>query len=213
MDSFFKKHVGVATPPTPEVAQPAWLGAPKNVRPHALALNLTLARSAEVVAWVNSVRVYREGMSFELAVARRNPPVPTPDRFSFGAGRSFRLGVGFSDGRSSEDSSFEGLHPAMTPRGPLLWQQGGSASPSLMRFDYWLWPLPTPGRVSFAVEWPDAGVAESIIAIDAAALIEAAARAEELWPPMPSGEGSVSFGEPMRAFRVPDPADAGPTDE
>jgi len=49
-----------------------------------------------------------------------------------------------------------------------------------MRF--WLWPLPPPGPLAFVCEWPKKGIGERRVDIDASVVLDAAARAEPLWP-------------------------------
>ena len=53
---------------------------------------------------------------------------------------------------------------------------------------FWLWPLPPPGPLTFVVEWPALGIAETRAETDATAVVEAAASAAPLWPEeSPSG--------------------------
>jgi hypothetical protein len=61
----------------------------------------------------------------------------------------------------------------------------------------WLWPLPPPGRMTFAFAWAEQGVRETTVDVDAAPLAEAAARTRTLWsddrpaaPEPPSAGGS-----------------------
>ena len=68
----------------------------------------------------------------------------------------------------------------------------GGGAPRTMFQHMWLWPLPLPGDLTFAFAWPKAGVPEHVVSIEAAPLLEAAHRAEELWAdhrPLPDGEG------------------------
>src|SRR5256885_6760927 len=47
---------------------------------------------------------------------------------------------------------------------------------------YWVWPLPPPGPVAFVCEWPAFGIPESRAELHARLILDAAARAVELWP-------------------------------
>jgi hypothetical protein len=48
--------------------------------------------------------------------------------------------------------------------------------------DYWLWPLPPPGPLTFVVEWPSAQIELTKHEVDAALILEASALSEKLWP-------------------------------
>jgi hypothetical protein len=48
--------------------------------------------------------------------------------------------------------------------------------------DYWIWPLPPPGAVTFVCEWPKLEIPETQATIEGEALREAAGRAERVWP-------------------------------
>jgi hypothetical protein len=48
--------------------------------------------------------------------------------------------------------------------------------------DYWIWPLPPPGAVTFVCEWPKLEIPESQATIEGEAIREAAGRAERVWP-------------------------------
>jgi hypothetical protein len=72
-------------------------------------------------------------------------------------------------------------------------QRGGGGGDRRFDMRFWLWPLPPPGPLAFVVEWPAEGVELTRRAIDVAELLEAATRAEELWPGgSPSGGGGWS---------------------
>lgn len=54
-----------------------------------------------------------------------------------------------------------------------LTRQGGTAG----SWNYWLWPLPPPGPLTFVCAWPSQGLLPTKAEIDAAPLREAASRA------------------------------------
>jgi len=79
--------------------------------------------------------------------------------------------------------------------GPVLIQRGGGGGERFWSFGYWLWPLPPPGSLTAVVEWPSEGIPLTRVELDAAALLEAAAESEQLWPgggPSPGG-GTVGI--------------------
>jgi hypothetical protein len=47
---------------------------------------------------------------------------------------------------------------------------------------YWIWPLPPAGPVTFVCQWPALGIPESRADVDAELILDAAARAVQLWP-------------------------------
>jgi hypothetical protein len=96
-----------------------------------------------------------------------------------------RVGVEFADGRkatnvSGHDSPMEG---------PVMWSLTGSArgggGESYFRQGYWISPLPPPGPVIFACEWPAVGVPLVRYEVDAQVILDAADRARALFPSGP----------------------------
>ena len=68
------------------------------------------------------------------------------------------------------------------PSGPLLLERGGGGNPADYTSEFWLWPLPPPGPVTFAVEWPAREIELSKQQVDASVFIEASEQSEALWP-------------------------------
>jgi hypothetical protein len=46
---------------------------------------------------------------------------------------------------------------------------------------FWLWPLPPAGPLTWHATWPDRGIDETSITVDASDLAEAASQAKQLW--------------------------------
>ena len=73
-----------------------------------------------------------------------------------------RFGMQFADG--SKVTNLPGPLPGPPrgggepPPGPVLQQSGGSGGDREWRQDYWVWPLPPPGPLTLACEWPGAGI-------------------------------------------------------
>jgi hypothetical protein len=76
-------------------------------------------------------------------------------------------------------------HPAVMPRG----SGGGGRS---WEMNWWVWPLPPPGPLALVCEWQAHGIALRRHELDAAPLLEAAARVEPLWPNGGAIGGSAS---------------------
>lgn len=93
---------------------------------------------------------------------------------------TYGLGITRIGGRIQTVSA--ALHANAPPEDPLLIPRGGGGSRTTYRQDYWTWPLPPAGKLTFAAEWPNAGVDLALETIDADVLRDAASRARELWP-------------------------------
>lgn len=184
---------------------PEWAGPPRDQRPGIAALAVEIGRSDSTVVMFEGARVYSQGAVLVLAVrtsetglaARRH--LHTQLDLHHGRGQlnlflpigGLRWGLQFSDGRkvtSLDDSGWvtlpEGTDPAAwAPDRPHL---DGASRPSAVadswRRDMWLWPLPPPGDLLVVCAWPDRGIAETSTIIDSDLLLEAAGRAEPLWP-------------------------------
>jgi hypothetical protein len=82
-------------------------------------------------------------------------------------------------------------------RGIVLSQGGGGGSERRWEGRFWLWPLPPEGSLTFAFTWPEEGIGETTVEVDAAPIREAAGRAVELWPddrPLPPPAGEAGTG-------------------
>ena len=60
--------------------------------------------------------------------------------------------------------------------------RGGGGGGRRWDVSFWLWPLPRKDPFALVVEWPGRGVDLARIEVPVQPLVEAAARAEELWP-------------------------------
>jgi hypothetical protein len=164
---------------------PGWLGGLVPAR-------IVLARGPELLITLGSMHAYPTGVELELQLVTRQP---RPDLRFFGDEDSMRLGVAFADGRKWQGSSPG--HWRESPPGPVLMFRGGSGSEYQRTQNLWLWPLPPPGPVTFALAWPGQGIAEATGEIDGQLLRAAATEAEKLWEPLSPEEQEAA----MRAHR------------
>jgi hypothetical protein len=67
------------------------------------------------------------------------------------------------------------------PAGPVLNAKGGSGGSGEWRQSFWVWPLPPPGPLTFACEWPAAHVPLARHEIDAHLILEATSRAQVIF--------------------------------
>jgi hypothetical protein len=186
-----------------------WLGPPDNVLGVSVPVEpLLLARTDAVAVSLGGFLAYPTGMEFTLA-ARRRLLEEEDDWFGqqlhlrHRRGREvppafLRFGVEFSDGRKA--TNVGGWHVRFDPREeppdePVLIDRGGGGGGTRFDQGYWLWPLPPPGRLGFVTEWPSEGVALTRVDVDAAAILEASARATTLWEPAGAGAGGGNVGQ------------------
>jgi hypothetical protein len=206
---FFEFPEPPPEPPRERYVPPPWVHAPRDLLPGVVALELLLARTQDAAVCVRRLEAYPAGFALELRVLvrgeleeldvlalgprarqrmRRRPeePYPPPELL--------RFGIEFADGRKA--TNLTGVHPgggrvhAMRghesgeepPEGPVITSGGGGGGSGGWRQELWVWPLPPPGRLAFVCEWPVAGIALTRSEIDAGSLLEAAGRAQEIFP-------------------------------
>jgi hypothetical protein len=189
-----------AEPPPPAAAPryrpPEWSGPPENVIPGVAALELVLAHTGRTAVWISDADAYPNGAIIKVGLRGRGPARPDVESRA----RGWRFGLQFSDGRklsayglgafarlggvrawSSATATARNPREAR-PDAPLLVGRGGGGSLNSWRQEYWLWPLPPPGDLLVACEWPEIGLELSTATVNAAVFRDAARRAQELWP-------------------------------
>jgi hypothetical protein len=163
------------------------------VLPGIAVLDLLLVQTDRQAVWLDAAEVYPSGVILTVVLHGRTPTRP-------GVGQSlgnWRFGVRFSSGQKAavygmggmarlpEHGSWVSALAATTapgPNEPVLRPLSGGGNRSRWRQRYWLWPLPPPGDLLCACEWPDRGMPLSTATIEAVALLDAATRARNLWP-------------------------------
>ncbi len=112
-------------------------------------------------------------------------PALTPlDLVLVNTGEQLRFGLRFADGRKATNVGGPVAWDAGEPPadGALLVGRGGSGGERRWDQRLWAWPLPPAGELLFACEWPAQEIALTTLALDAEAILSAAARACVLWP-------------------------------
>jgi hypothetical protein len=167
-----------------------WEGPPRGVVGQPVAVKAVLARSDELAISLVGIAAFPTGVKFNLLGLRRPQPAPADWRSTKELADpwnrkkdedGFRFGVVFADGRKA--TSFDpGREAGSTPTGPVLRPSSGTHSYEKWNYGYWLWPLPSPGDLTFVCEWRSIGIPESRTIVDATAIVEASSHAIRLWP-------------------------------
>lgn len=144
-----------------------------------------IARSADVAVAVQGVTAYSDGLVLRVAVLfadeqKRESLDWSLQEYSRSPGR-FRLGVQTAAGTRVTTGTRDTPALETSEAGPVLTLQGSDAGPLRWIGDYWLWPLPDRGDLVVGVRWPDRGIDESLVCIDAAPLLTAAATSRPVW--------------------------------
>ena len=145
-----------------------------------------LVRTAEVVIAVRGITAYSDGLHLTVVVLfadeqKSEDLAYSMNDYSRSPGR-FRFGCVFSDGRSATSGTRDA--PVVETRdadaaGLLLLRSG--AIGLQWTGDYWLHPLPPKGPLVLGCRWPDRGIPETLVEIDPAPLLTAAATSGPVW--------------------------------
>ena len=158
------------------------MGPPENELGSGVPVRLVIARTDELALGVVDVSAYSTGFSLRLAL-RFHPDAEFDPRglmMHMRGEDGLRFGVGFADGRKAT-SGFGPRPPRRdAPEIHLSMHGGGGGGSSGWSFGYWVYPLPPPGPVVLAAEWPGR-FPETLHELDSTPIIEAAARSEILW--------------------------------
>jgi hypothetical protein len=193
-------------PPEPK----PWWAPPLRTLPGLVAETIVLAHTDRVAVAVSHVAAYPVGFSFALqTVPRRHGPRAWGDIDFMGWGHGvdasgrlpddlLRFGVEFADGgrATSLDILARRERSEAPPAGPVLWHIGGGGGGGRWSHDVWVWPLPPPGRLTFACEWPALGIPLTRVDVDAGTVRAAAGRARVLWPDAGPEPGDRNVQDP-----------------
>ena len=193
------------------------------VIPGSVSAEVMLIRTEEVAVAIGSVRAYPNGFELTLHTRLRHEDETGPGsadpleqhgrwRGRREPGDVLRLGVMYADGRRTATTAG---HPFFDEDADadrlVLLQGGGGGDARRWDGDFWVYPLPPEGPVTFVASWPKHAVAETSVELGGAAIRAAAQRAVILWPEEPeldagsasswrtetmTGGGSVTGGGP-----------------
>ncbi|HLH64786.1 MAG TPA: hypothetical protein VKV27_03735 [Solirubrobacteraceae bacterium] len=178
---------------------PPWTGRPLGPPPGEVLRELVLARSKAATIWIEYLDAYPQGFELKIRartdiaywdLARADGPPDVFGRHWPMAGEPrdslppqlLRVGVQFADGRRATSISGHDL----PVRGPIMWalRGGGRGGADGSCFDqgYWVSPLPPPGPVTVACQWPAAEVPLAGHEVDARLIRDGAERSRALFP-------------------------------
>jgi hypothetical protein len=133
-----------------------------------------LARNELAAMWIGGVVAYSEAFHFiHVGVSRASSR-------TFKGGPVF--GLRFADGRQEmHDGIMFRRVPATDISPGLLWPLRGHFDATRW-FHLWsVHPLPPRGPLTILSAWPEEGIAETAITIDAGPILDAASRARPIW--------------------------------
>jgi len=184
--------------------------APLGTVPGVVPLELVLAQTGRAAVFITHLAGYPEGFQFELvAIAAAGDDQETVlDPMLFGLHRRrlrpgdgdipedmLRIGVQFSDGRKATNTSgFPERRPDYEnpPEGPVMHSGDGGGHEHRWHQSLWVWPLPPPGPLALVCQWPAAGIPLTRHELDAQLILDAAARAQVVFPDSPHPGGTIS---------------------
>ena len=149
-----------------------------------------LARTAEAVVAVRGITAYSDGLHLAVVVLfadeqKSEDVAYSMNDFSRSPGR-FRFGCVYSDGRSATSGTRDAPVVEAGTGGAALVLLRASSEALLWTGEYWLHPLPPPGPLVVGCRWPDRGIPETLVELDPAPLLAAAATSGPVWGP-PTG--------------------------
>jgi len=188
-------------------------GCARDVLPDVVPVELILGRSDSTVVMLTGMRAFATGLGMSLGVRVRgrvhrrdlngevfDGPYTHDMDADWQAGR-LKWGFEFADGgrvtnvdppwppisEHVEPASWplgsDHVDPAWEPDRPVLIGGGGGGGDRSANRDYWLWPLPPAGSLRVACQWLEHCIEMSIQELQAQPFLEAAARAQPVWPP------------------------------
>jgi hypothetical protein len=190
--SFFDSIPQPPPPPEPvRTRRPAWMRSDAEI-PGSVPGELLLIRTGEVAVAVGSIRGYPNGFEFTLHTRLREENETGSDPFEWHGRRGprrpgdhLRLGIMYADGRRAATTGGSWLHDDADDGRMILLMEGSGGGDRRCDGDFWVYPLPPDGPVTFVASWPRYKVPEVRAEVDGTAIRAAAQRAVTLWPEDP----------------------------
>lgn len=179
-------------PPEPRYRTPPWFGPPRGTLPGTVVRDHPLARTDKVAVCVTRLAAYPTGFEFDLVTMSAgdqeelDPLMFHPPHHFHGGDpgvippEMLRIGVQFADGsKATNTSGFH--HSSERPAGPIMQAGGGGGGGGSWRQTQWVWPLPPPGSLVLACEWPALDIPLTRLELDAQAILDAATHAQVIF--------------------------------
>lgn len=173
-----------------------WEGPPVAVVPVSIPIERVVAENAEATVYLASVSAYPAGFKFDVFVVIADEESEL-DPFDWGhqtlAQRTgeippgqLRIGFLFADGSKATNTGryFRWYSESgKQPDAPVMFERGSDGGEAgRWHSSYWVWPLPSPGKLEFLCEWPEAGIPLTRQEIDAQMILDGAAHTQEIFP-------------------------------
>ncbi len=178
--------------------RPPWSGPPEGTLPGVVPLELLLARSDKAAVYVTHLAVYPAGFELEIQAAAAAGEEdeqlefdhdlfgrhwPSPGRNRELPAELLRIGVQFADGSKATTTAGMPHHRQdQVPPGPVMWPLAGGGGGGRWHQGYWIWPLPKGGPLQLVCEWPAADIPLTRKQMDTKVILEAANRAQSIFP-------------------------------
>jgi hypothetical protein len=164
-----------------------WMRPPVNEMPGTVVTHILLARATGADIYLTEADVYSTGIRFAIvaliaADGDEEVSLLEPDGDTVHA--DFVLSVEYADGRRASTDD-PGDPDASSPPSPIALSDiryGGG--PPRATGNYFLWPLPPSGTVTFCCSWPRMHLHAAKHRVDADVFLDAAADCERLWLPV-----------------------------
>jgi hypothetical protein len=163
---------------------------PRGVMPGVMPIERVVAQTEEVAVYLSGFWAYRAGFEVQVRVLHRDEESEL-DPFSFEYDEEaerqgqippgkLRIGFEFADGSkvtNTGDDFSEEWAGAPWPTSPKMTRtrgRGGGVE------GLWVWPLPPQGKLVFVCEWPAGDLPLTRVELEAAPVLEASHRAQEV---------------------------------
>lgn len=200
--SFFDAPLSEPDPPPVPLRQPDWMGPPEGWIGGFVPLRMELARTTERIITLDHVAAFPTGVEVSVLQMSRRPIDSRASGMggvgAFAPGQAL-FGVGFADGSKWQSGTDPFFRDSDEPARPNLLFRGGGGCGHRYGMDWWLWPLPPAGPVTFAFAWPAIDIDERSVAIEGDVLRAAAQEAEQLWEPLSPEEHRAIMEERRRS--------------
>jgi hypothetical protein len=156
-----------------------------------VAIRFVLARTDDAVVLVDRVVATSDSFSLTLSVRVRTWRAALRESLHMGFtgfqavndDEVFRFGVEFANGMRLTNVGSHARYEE-DPEAPAIFGTTSESTYDGRGYDdtYTVWPLPPPGPLVFACEWPSEHIAVTLVRIEAATILEAAARSVPIFP-------------------------------